>query len=312
VSSTSIPPDDPSYPSALVTLGSPGRAPPTLFLRGRLPALPGVAIVGTRAPSEEAAAFARALAAALAREGVAVWSGGAVGIDAAAHEGALEAGGLTVAVMGGGLDRLYPPQHRDLFDRVVEGGGALLARVPDGTPPTPPGFLQRNAVLAALTDVTVVVQAGLASGARSTAAAARRLGRALCVVPNPPWDPRGQGCALELARGACAVYEVADVLAALGRPPPPPRRPGKAKGRPLLRTAPPVAQATLPLPAEPLDALEAAVFAAIGDGPAHQDEVCERAGLGAAAAQVALLTLTLRAVVVEGPAGFFRRASHPL
>ena len=248
MTSTSIAPDDPSYPSALAALGSSERPPPTLYLRGRLPELPGVAIVGTRAPSEEAAAFARALAGALAREGVAVWSGGAIGIDAAAHEGALEAGGVTVLVAGGGLDRPYPPQHRDLFDRVVERGGALVARVPDGTPPTPPHFLQRNEVLAALTTVTVVVQAGLASGARSTAAAARRLGRALCVVPNPPWDPRGQGCALELARGAVAIYEVGDVLAAMGRPPPPPRRAKRTKRPRAGEDAAKVSQTALVLP----------------------------------------------------------------
>lgn len=319
MSSTSIPPGDPAYPSALTALGSPERAPPTLYLRGRLPALPGVAVVGTRVPSEEAADFARALGAALARERVAVWSGGALGIDAAAHEGALDAGGVTVLVAGGGLDRPYPPQHRGLFDRVVERGGALLARVPDGTPPTPPHFLQRNEVLAALTGVTVVVQAGLASGARSTAAAARRLGRALCVVPHPPWDPRGAGCALELSRGALAVYDTADVLLALGRPPPPPapRRPRlpRAKRPRTPRDAASLALPSLPSPAaeapEPFDLLEAAVFAVLGAAAVHQDEVCERAGLPASAALGALLTLTLRSVVVEGPAGFFRRASHP-
>src|SRR6185503_16237641 len=124
---------------------------------------------------------------------------------AAAHEAALAVGGTTVVVSGSGLDRPYPREHTALFARVLEQGGALLARVPDATPPTPPGFLRRNELLAALTVATVVIEAGLKSGARSTAAAARRLGRPLCAVPHAPWDALGAGCALELARGARAV-----------------------------------------------------------------------------------------------------------
>src|SRR5205814_3385689 len=105
-----------------------------------------------------------------------------------------------------------------LFDRVLASGGALLARVPDAAPPTPPGFFLRNELLAALSSVTVVVQAGLASGARNTAAAARRLGRPLCVVPHPPWDERGAGCALELARGgARAIVSAAEVIASISQ-----------------------------------------------------------------------------------------------
>ncbi|MFT3772552.1 MAG: DNA-processing protein DprA [Minicystis sp.] len=312
MTSTILAPADPSYPPALLALGSSERPPPTLWHRGRLPSLPGVAIVGTRNPSEEAIAFTRTLAVALAREGFAIWSGGAVGIDAAAHEATLEAGGITVLVAGGGLNRPYPSQHRNLFDRVLVQGGALVARVPDGTPPLPAHFLARNEVLAALTSATVVIQAGFASGARSTAAAARRLGRALCVVPHPPWDERGQGCAHELARGAVAVAGAADVLAALGRPPPPPApRPPRRRRQPASTAAAP--QAVLPLPAfpdMPIDATEAAVLAVIEGSPVHQDEVCERTSLPGSAVVGALLTLTLRAVVVEGPAGFFRRASR--
>jgi DNA processing protein len=312
VTSTVLRSGDPTYPAALSPLGA-----PVLYLRGRLPALPGVAIVGTRQPSEEAVAFARTLAGALALEGIAIWSGGAVGIDAAAHEGALDGGGVTVLVAGGGLDRPYPAQHRGLFARVVDRGGALLARVPDGTPPMAPWFLARNEVLAALTIATIVVQAGLASGARSTAAAARRLGRTLLIVPHAPWDERGRGCAHELARGATAVTSARDVLEALGRPPPPPAKrprgptPSRSLTLALDRTtvsldrgagSPPA----LPSRLEP-NPNEAAVLASLGSAALHVDEICERAGLGAHEVTPALLTLTLGAVVVEGPAGFFRR-----
>jgi DNA processing protein len=303
VTSISLPPDDPAYPPALADLGTSGRPPPTLWIRGTLPVQPAVAIVGTRQASDAALAFARTLAAELAAQGIAVWSGGAAGVDAAAHEGALDAGGVTVLVAGGGLDRPYPPQHRGLFERVVAAGGALVARVPDGTPPMAPLFLLRNEVLAALTLATVVVEAGLESGARSTVAAARRLGRHVCVVPHPPWDERGAGCALELVKGAVPVVSSAEVLATLGRPPPPRRLPAR-RGR---RRAP---EATLPLPALPVDLgpVETAVLHALGERPAHQDEVCERTELGAPGVLGALLALTLGEVVVEGPAGFFRRA----
>ena len=310
MTSLSLPPADPSYPSALTALDGPDRPSPTLYVRGRLPSATGVAIVGTRQPTPEACAFTRKLTAALVAEGLAIWSGGAAGIDAAAHEAALEAGGVTVIVAGGGLDRPYPPHHRGLFERVVARGGALVARVPDGTPPMPSYFLQRNEVLAALTAATVVVQAGLASGARSTAAAARRLGRPLCVVPHPPWDEQGQGCAHELARGAVAVYSAAEVLAALGRPPPPPRPRARRVPRPR-RPAPVTLLLVEAPPPEPLDPAEGAIFAALGAEPRHFDEACERSGLPVAVATGALLTLTLRAVVVEGPAGFFRRVSPP-
>ena len=308
MSSNSIAAGDPAYPPALAVLGSEGRSPPRIWVRGALPEGPGVAIVGTRQPSAEAVAFTRTLAEALAREGIAVWSGGAAGIDAAAHEAALDAGGVTVLVAGGGLDRPYPPEHHGLFQRVLDQGGALVARVPDGTPPAAPLFLARNEVLAAMTQVTVVIQAGLRSGARSTAAAARRLGRTLCVVPHPPWDDRGRGCALELARGAAAIFDVAEVRAALGRPAPPARPPRERRKRPReLPAAPTLPGLSTAPPAPPFEPAEAAVFAALDAIPRHEDEVCERAGLPGSAVLGALLTLTLRAVVVEGPAGFFRR-----
>lgn len=325
MASIEILPADPSYPVSLWALVTEAEAaPPTLYLRGALPSAPGIAIVGTRAASDEAIRFTRGLAAALGEAGFSIWSGGARGIDAAAHEGALDARAPTVVVSGSGHAHPYPREHAGLFDRVLAAGGALLSRVPDATPPLPGLFLQRNAVLAALTRATVVVEAGIESGARSTAAAARRLGRHLCVVPRAPWDPRGIGCALELVAGARPVTRAADVIDVLGGPAPPPR--GRTRRSP--RGAPPVG-ATLPLPALPpaapasapppegapapgadgeRSAEERAVLDALGARPSHVDEVCERTGLPPRRAVEALLTLTLQAVVVEGPAGLFRRA----
>ena len=321
-------PADPGYPEVLAGLALGGT--PSLYLRGALPSVRGVAVVGTRRPTAEAVAFTRSLVRDLAAEGLAIWSGGALGIDAAAHEAALLAGAPTVVVMGGGLGRPYPKEHAALFDRVVASGGALLARVPDTMPPMPAGFLLRNELLAALCAVTVVIQAGLQSGARSTAAAARRLGRPLCVVPHTPWDEVGRGCALELALGARAITTAAEVIAAMNGAPPPRPDPAPRRHRsaaPLLpfgqksatisasspRGLPDSSEGpTLPGPdAIPpplwLKGPEQAIFAALDGTARHLDELCERSGEPPRVVTAALLMLTLQTVVVEGPAGFFRQ-----
>lgn len=328
-----ITPADPGYPEVLAGL-APGGTPPSLYLRGALPIVRGVAVVGTRRPTAEAVAFTRALVRDLAAEGLAIWSGGALGIDAAAHEAALFAGAPTVVVMGGGLDRPYPKEHAALFDRVIASGGALLARVPDAVPPLPVGFLLRNELLAAFCAVTVVIQAGLQSGARSTAAAARRLGRPLCVVPHTPWDEVGRGCALELARGARAITTAAEVIAAMNGAPPPrpavakrrprppaPRLPSGQKnaaisrcsprGLPDLSEGPTLRGPDAVPPPLWLEGPEQAVFAALDGTARHLDELCDRSGEPPRVVTAALLMLTLQAVVVEGPAGFFRQAGGP-
>jgi DNA processing protein len=176
--------------------------------------------------------------------------------------------------------------------------------VPDDVPARPSGFFRRNGVLSAATDATVVVEAGYASGARNTAKAARRLGRPLCVVPHAPWSERGQGCALELAMGARAVSAPRDVLVALGHAP---ERVRGSRGRPAR--APSQGGTAFLHPDEALDATEVAVLAVLLGEPLHIDVVCERSALPMPRVAGALLTLTLKAVVVEEPAGSFRRAS---
>jgi DNA processing protein len=303
VSTLVLPPTHPAYPTSLAALPLVPRAreggPPTLHVRGALPLAPGVAIVGTRDASYEALAFTRALATSLVELGVVVWSGGARGIDGAAHEAALAAGGTTVVVLAGGLARPYPREHVPLFERVVAHGGALVARVDDDEPPLPHRFLLRNEVLAALTCATFVIEAGLASGARGTAAAARKLGRLLAAVPHPPWCARGAGNALELELGASALTSLRaaqKLLSGLGV---------------TLTTAPSrerasTARAARPLARE-LSEAEGAVWKALGNTAIHVEELCEKTGLAFGATTAALLTLTLAAVVVEAPAGFYRR-----
>ncbi|EYF00137.1 DNA-processing protein DprA [Chondromyces apiculatus] len=329
-------PDDPAYPAALRELATARTPePPTLFLRGDLPTRLGVAIVGTRVASTGALAFTRALAADLGKAGLAIWSGGARGIDAAAHEGALDAGAPTVLVAGGGLAHPYPPEHAPLFHRVLARGGALLARVPDDARPMPHHFLQRNALLAALTAATIVVEAGIESGARSTSAIARKLGRAVLVVPSAPWEPRGAGCLAELDLGAQPITDASHVLAALGRAHPDPSASRASSPRTSSSRAHPPARAPARAPAPMTPALpgleglrgslragpslvdparftadEQAILDALDAGATHVDEVCDRTGLGFSRVAAALLTLTLHAVVVEGPAGSFWRTPH--
>ena len=281
-------------------------------------------------------AFTRALVLDLAARGLSVWSGGAIGIDAAAHEAALEAGAPTVVVMGGGLDRPYPPENRGLFDRILAAGGALVARVADDVAPRASGFHQRNEILAAATAATVVVQAGYKSGARSTARAARRLRRPLLAVPHAPWDEGGQGCALEIAQGARALTGAGDLIRALegsagiAAAPEPradgpkrirARRAGEAEQLPLLAGGRArvngrcgMSSAGAPADVEKRDDLsvEARALLQVLDGveeePLHVDEICAASGVPLRTVVELLLTLTLQTVVVEGPAGFYKRA----
>jgi DNA processing protein len=286
-----IQPDSPEYPPALRRLA----ATRELYVRGTLPRGRSLAVVGTRIACDEAIRFTGELVSALAPHRIAIWSGGAKGIDAAAHRAAIAFGLPTVVVFGGGIDRIYPAEHAALYDEVLEAGGALVARVPPHVPPQSQGFLARNTILAAIADATLVIEAPFKSGARTTAAAARKLKKPIFVVPHAPWDPLGTGCALELANGARPITGPDDLLGALGLP--------RAPASPAL--APARAE-------EPLDPDEALVLQVLDGEAIHLDLVAERAGLGAARATAALLTLTIKAVVVEGPAGSYRRASSSL
>jgi DNA processing protein len=176
--------------------------PPWLEVEGACTNEPSVAVVGARGPSRPNLAFARELALRLATRGLVIVSGGARGIDAAAHEGALAAGGRTIAVMGSGLDRPYPPEHAPLFRRIVAGGGALVSPFESDTEPRRSYFPKRNEVIAGWAQAVVVVEAALVSGSLSTAAAARRRQRPVFAVVGSP------GCDSLVATGrATALYD---------------------------------------------------------------------------------------------------------
>ena len=204
-----------ALPDRLTAVGWTGE----LHVRGVLAAdRPTVAIVGARAATTVAMRRAHALAKHLAGRGVHVVSGGALGIDGAAHRGALAGGGATTVVLGSGVDVLYPERHAPLFEQVVAGGGAIVSMFPTGTLPRRWTFLRRNELIAALADAVLVIEADVRSGSLSTARAATKLGRVVAAWPG------SRGCERLLARGAGVIESGEDAelaLAGTQRPRPP-------------------------------------------------------------------------------------------
>ncbi|MBU5422751.1 DNA-processing protein DprA [Cellulomonas hominis] len=219
VGGTVLVPGRPGWPERLDDLGP--LVPPVLWVRGDRAAdvllRHSVAVVGARAATPYGEHVARDLAAGLADRGVTVVSGGAFGIDVAAHRGAVLVGGLTVALLAGGVDRPSPAGNLDLLERLAVSGGALVAESPPGTPPTRSRFLQRNRLIAAVTGATVVVEAAWRSGALSTAARAGELLRPVGAVPGPVTSMASAGCHRLLRDGAAVcVTGVDDVTELLG------------------------------------------------------------------------------------------------
>lgn len=194
-----------------------------LWVAGELDGLraPCVALVGTRVPSDNGRQRARRLAETLARRGVCVISGLALGIDGAAHEGSLAAAAPTIGVLGGGHDHFFPPRHRELAARIVAGGGAVVSPFEPGNHPEPWQFLARNAVIAALADAVVVVEAAARSGALNTAGHAGERGIPVLAFPGDVDRPKAAGCNALIRDGATLVRDADDVLAALPNVAPP-------------------------------------------------------------------------------------------
>lgn len=286
------------YPSALTHLHDP---PPLLFVRGRLPAallaaegVPrAVAVVGTRAASAWATAFARRLARDLARSGVVVVSGLALGVDGAAHRGALDAeaagGTATVAVLAGGLDRVHPPHHTGLADAIA-ASGALVSEYPPGASPHRGSFPRRNRIVVGLAAALAVVQAPFRSGVRHSVATAGEIGRDLWVVPDRPESDVGRAAAALLADGASPLTGADDLLAALG----------------ARAHEPEVADGALG--AVPDDPLERAIVTRIDrDGGLHEDAVMDLGGT-VVTLLAALSRLEAGGWIERDEAGRWRRA----
>jgi DNA processing protein len=255
------------YPPALEELHDP---PATLYVRGERPdalAAPAVAVVGARSCSAYGAQVARTLAREVAAAGAVVVSGLARGIDAEAHRGALEAGGLTIAVLGCGIDRDYPARHAELARRVA-ADGLIVSEYPAGTEPAPWRFPARNRIIAALAGATVVAEARERSGALITTDFALELGRDVFAVPGEIFSALSAGTNALLRQGAAPLLEARDVLDALGLEPAP-------AATPALSDA---AEATLAL---------------LRDAPAAVDDLVARTGCAAADVSAALVELEL-------------------
>lgn len=228
---TLVTPELPGWPAALDDLGA--ATPPCLWVRGdpalAEPASRSVALVGARASTAYGNHVAGDLAAGLVARDVAVVSGGAYGIDAAAHRGALVAGGTTIVLLAGGVDRAYPAGNASLLGTVVEQGGAVVSEVPPGGAPSRWRFLQRNRLIAAISRGTVVVEAAWRSGALSTANRAGELMRPVGAVPGPITSMASAGCHRLLREGAAVCVtdadEVVELVGEIGRDLAPGREP---------------------------------------------------------------------------------------
>jgi DNA processing protein len=189
--------------------------PAAMWARGTLPSGPGVAIVGTRRCTAYGRSVATALGRAVAASGRLVVSGLARGIDAAAHRGTVEVGGVGYAVLGSGIDVLYPPENRELADRLICAGGGVLSEYPPGTPPAAFRFPARNRIIAGLSAAVVVVEAPETGGALITARLALEQGKEVLAVPGDIDRPTSMGCNLLIRDGAHPVLSPSDLLETL-------------------------------------------------------------------------------------------------
>ena len=269
---------EPDYPPLLRAIHDP---PPLLSLLGRadLARAPCVAIVGSRDASGNGRLLARRIAAELAAAGVTIVSGLARGIDTAAHEGALEAGGATIAVIATGIDIAYPPQNEALMARIASAGLVLTER-PFGGEPQARHFPRRNRLIAGLSQAVLVVEAGLRSGSLITAKLALEQGREVLAVPGSPLDERHRGTNQLLKDGAHLVETAEDVLAVLPR-----------HATVVIRKAPHAAPPR-PAPEAASDAVRE-VRARLGPTPLAIDELIRQCHLSPAEVQDALLDLEL-------------------
>jgi DNA processing protein len=296
-----IEPDDDDYPLALANLSK----KPVLRTSGPLRHhRRSVAIVGSRAPIREAVEFTRDLASTLAEAGVLVISGGAVGIDTAAHEGAMKKGS-TWCVAPNGRDHPSPKENVALFEQIeASERSRMIWPFPDDTKKDHQTPKDRNRILVGLATMIVVVQARFASGSRNAAAHARRLGKPLFVVPAAPWMTAFSGSLQELSQGARVLVHPSQLIQALGLPWDGKERwplPSEQLGLPNFEEVPEAPETGSWTEDEKV------VFSVLSSTVQHADEVVARTGLHTGAIHTALLTLSLKDVVVEGPDGFYRR-----
>ncbi len=277
---------DAHYPAALLQTADP---PLLLYTQGRCELLQAesIAVVGSRNPTPQGSENARAFAAHLSRAGLTVVSGLALGIDGAAHAGGLDGGSSTIAVVGTGLDRVYPRRHLELAHRIATEG-LIVSEYPLGTPPLSENFPPRNRIIAGLTRGTLVVEAALPSGSLITARLATEAGREVFAIPGSIHSPQSRGCHALIKQGAKLVDRAEDILEE-------------------LRMPPREAAADMPLRA---DGKEDPLLAALGFDPVTLDALVARTGMSAAELSSRLLDLELEGRVSRLPGQLFQRLAR--
>jgi DNA processing protein len=304
---------DAAYPAALLQTADP---PLLLYVQGSLAALArgGVAVVGSRHATAQGLDNARQFAAFLGRAGLQVVSGLAAGIDAAAHEGALGTPGGTLAVVGTGLDSVYPARHRELAQRIAEQG-ALVSEYAPGMPPLRENFPRRNRIIAGLTQGTLVVEAALASGSLITARLALEAGREVFAIPGSIHAAQSKGCHALIKQGAKLVETAQDILEELqgtfvtqrSLPLEPPDRAASAAAEPANPSALDPAVDAVTAQQAPEPKASDPVLAALGEDPQTLDRLIDRTGWPAAELSVRLLELELEGRVARLPGGLYQQ-----
>ena len=301
---------DPNYPAALLEMDDP---PLLLYALGNAAALDGdgfprercLAVVGSRNPTAQGTEHARQFAKALRALGYTIVSGLALGVDAAAHEGALEAvegtastdgQPATIAIVGTGLDRVYPRQHRDLAHRIA-ARGLLLSEYPLGTPPLPANFPKRNRLIAGLSQGTLVIEAALQSGSLITARLTSEQGKDVFAVPGSIHNPQSRGCHALIRQGAKLVETAQDVLEELRWP------------ATVVAIESEAASADTTSARGTLDT-EDEVLRALGSDPVGLDALLARTGLDTPRLQARLLELELDGHVARLPGGLWQRMAR--
>ena len=294
------------YPQALLDTEDPPlllylMGPASLLEHQPFPSDRCLAVVGSRNPTAQGAENARLFARALCGAGLTIVSGLALGVDAAAHEGALEAAtsagsiAATIAVVGTGLDRVYPRKNLDLAHRIA-AHGLIVSEYPLGTPPLPANFPKRNRIISGLSQGTLVVEAALASGSLITARMAAEQGREVFAIPGSIHAPQSRGCHALIRQGAKLVESAQDVLEELKIPA------TTVPGLPHEGVNAPGAAAS--------DETEDPVLAALGYDPMGLDALIARTGMDASTLQVALLELELDGRIARLPGGLFQRVGR--
>mgnify|MGYP002712239145 FL=1 len=296
---------DPLYPRLLREIPRP---PPLLFVRGdpTCLSLPQLAIVGSRNPSGGGSENAERFAHYMAERGFAITSGLALGIDAAAHRGALRAGGRTIAVMGTGIDLIYPARHRSLAQEIIDSGGALVSEFPLGTSSHASNFPQRNRIISGLSGGTLVVEAAVQSGSLITASYALQHDREVFAIPGSIHNPLARGCHQLIRQGATLVetaQDIVDQLAGLLSYKRQEVRSAKTQQTELFEDS--VEPDNMPLLNNPslnepsLNADEQSLLQALGYDPLPVDILAERTGLDVGSLSAQLIGLEIKGLIQQ-------------